>query len=55
MSEEEILRQAKIDVSNFVDEALEELYSLSYKYHYEFSWVCEEFKKQLNKRVTDNA
>ena len=55
MTEEEILQQAKIDVSNFVDEALEELYSLSYKYHYEFSWVCAEFKKQLNERVKDNA
>lgn len=55
MTEEEILNQAKVDVSIFVDYVMEEIECLSYKYHYERSWVCEEFKKQLNERIRDNV
>ena len=55
MTEEEILNQAKIDVSDFVDYVMEEIACLSYKYNYEFSWVCDEFKYQLNGRIRNNG
>lgn len=49
MDEEEILKQAKIDVSNLVDQIVEEVRSTAYLYNYEPGWVMQEFKNQLSR------
>lgn len=53
MSEEEILENAKVDVSIVVDDVMETLHCFARKYHYEPEWVYEEFKKQLNERIKE--
>lgn len=53
MTEEDILQQAKIDVSNLVDKVVEEILATADWYHYEPSWVMQEFKSQLARRDID--
>lgn len=50
MSDEDILKQAKIDVSNLVDNLLDEILATASLYDYEPSWVLQEFKNQLSRR-----
>ena len=53
MSEEEILKEAKVDVSIVVEDVIESLQTFARIYHYEPEWVYEEFKKQLNERIKE--
>lgn len=53
MSEEEILKNAKVDVSILVDDVITSLECFASRYHYEPEWVYKEFKKQLNERIKE--
>lgn len=53
MSEEEVLAEAKTDVGILVEDVMDSLEYFAQKHHYEYEWVCEEFKKQLNERIKE--